>query len=1019
MTGEQSSEGGEIDAGAQVSWVANGETGIAVRSDGDRTQVRLTDGRLIWIPSDELEVVSEVGGPIDPTEMLADGQIGEGLAYALRLQALYLKHAYRYDPLSGLSNARIEPKLHQVYAAHTVTATKLRPRMILADEVGLGKTIEAGLILKELKARGLISRVLVVVPASLLYQWQQELRSKFNESFEIVDGAALKFLGRDGTNPWTKYDNILCSLPFAQRHTEKIAEADWDFVIFDEAHRVRRTGDRPRTARATLAYRLGDEIKEHVTGILLLTATPMQLHPFELYSLVELVEPGLFRNWEHYDRVRRQVPDLNELMRHLKAWRTLKPEAKLDALERGKAFLSRLPTKQTRDSLDEDELRERAMDELVGQHPHSNVMVRNRKAEIGGFMKREARRGLVEPSPEERAVYDDVTEYLRESYNLARLAKNVPLGFLMVLYQKMLTSSTVALRASFERRIGRLREAAKERAAAKKIAQSRLDELQDAFEASAALEEMESAAATDDELVQLEIDRLEDLIDRLGEVRDAKADKLVEIARTILSDDPDEKIIIFTQFIETQRFLAEELKAAGFSVAIFNGRLNAEEKEEAVRQFRKVTQVLISTEAGGEGRNFQFCHFMVNYDLPWNPMKVEQRIGRLDRIGQTRTVFIYNLALTDTIEQRVLDVLEHRIELFKESVGSLDPILGEVERAIEEIVLADIKDRDKHFQRYEVDLEKQVSEARELERTMADFVLDHASFRRDEANELLGRSPLGKHPDLRAHVAASLDYWGGGVDEHIEGGDVLSFPTRLGPRLGTRQSAIRGSFDPHLALAMEEIDFFAFGHPIIDAILRLPIDEEPQVTAARRVSSVTGGPYLEVYYQLEAMGLRPSGRFIRHLVGVDLTVTSADVTSPPELGREVKLAVPSWVAAAVRASWLLFEKEHASERENLRFVDEGVKEEEVARADRVFEYQNVRLAALIDESREWIEQVERSGTPGQQRVLPARKGKLRKDEERLADLKARHEASLERIRTRRPGVSSTVVAAGLVVGVND
>ncbi|MHB1593333.1 MAG: DEAD/DEAH box helicase [Streptosporangiaceae bacterium] len=172
----------------------------------------------------------------------------------------------------------------------------MQPRMILADEVGLGKTIEAGLIIKELRARELVNRVLIVVPASLTLQWQSELKLKFNEDFEVIDGAAAQYLGRSGANPWMARPNVICSLPFASspKRAEQIVEAEWDLVIFDEAHRVRRTGTGGGKSRSTLAYRLADELKEMVNGLLLLTATPMQVHPFELYSLIELVEPGLF-----------------------------------------------------------------------------------------------------------------------------------------------------------------------------------------------------------------------------------------------------------------------------------------------------------------------------------------------------------------------------------------------------------------------------------------------------------------------------------------------------------------------------------------------------------------------------------------------------------------------------------------------------------------------------------------------------------------------------------------------------
>src|SRR6266702_1484778 len=223
--------------GERVRRRATGEQGVvlSVRS-GSLVELAFATGTAM-VHADDLAAL-----PKDPLQRLAAGELGQAEPSGLRLQALYLKHAYRYDPLTGLSSARIEPQPHQVFVAHRVTQ-KLKPRMILADEVGLGKTIEAGLIIKELRARELISRVLIVVPASLQLQWQSELKSKFNEDFEVIDGAALKYLGRGKANPWMARPNVICSLPFASnpKRAEQIIEAEWDLVIFDEAHRVRRS----------------------------------------------------------------------------------------------------------------------------------------------------------------------------------------------------------------------------------------------------------------------------------------------------------------------------------------------------------------------------------------------------------------------------------------------------------------------------------------------------------------------------------------------------------------------------------------------------------------------------------------------------------------------------------------------------------------------------------------------------------------------------------------------------------
>jgi superfamily II DNA or RNA helicase len=1000
--------------GDRVRRSASGDEGVVVGLSGDFCEVVLPAGRVL-VHAEELELL-----PSDPAERLAAGEVGRGVPYTLRLQALFLRHAYRYDPLSGLSNARIEPALHQVYLAHLV-AQKLQPRMILADEVGLGKTIEAGLVIKELRARGLIERVLIVVPASLQLQWQQELRSKFNEDFEVIDGAAIKFLGRDGTNPWTKRPNVICSLPLAANpnRVEKIVEAEWDMVVFDEAHRVRRWLQSKNKIKTTQAYRLADELKELANGFLLLTATPMQLHPYELYSLIELVEPGLYPAFEVYEGRRRDLPRLNDLMRALKSWGAMSMEERTSIVRRHASLIRELGVGEddSVSAVDDHELSEALMDGLVKRHPLAGVLVRNRKAEVGGFTRREAQRYLVTLSAEESQVYSDVTDYIRYIYNRARGARNMTAGFVMVTYQKMLTSSSHAIRQSLRRRAEKLRaELTAQQEAREKVGTTRLEELRDAEEPSSALQEIDSTVV-DEEGIEWEIQAIDELVERLGKVRDSKAAELLKVLRVIFDRYQDEKVLVFTQFIETQEFLAGVLEQQGFNVTVFNGRMKLEEKEASVGRFRRDAQILISTEAGGEGRNFQFCHVMVNYDLPWNPMKVEQRIGRLDRIGQKKPVFVYNLACGGTIEERVLQVLDDRIGLFEESVGSLDPILGEVERDIEQLVMAQVEQFDEAFEQYEVQLEQRVREAREQERVLADFVLDRASLRRDVADQLLGRAALARFPDLQRFVAEALDFFGGHLSEHEEGGHVISLSPQLATRLRRRESVVRGVFDWSLALKLEELDFFAFGHELIDRIVDLPMHVEPVVTGARRLDGDPPGLWVEVIYEISVEGVKPWGTMHRHLVNEGLEVRSNQLDSLPQSGESLDdFGSPDWVPKAVAASKREFETELAAARGRVREEDEAVKAEELGRAERIFEYRRIRLEKLIDDQASWIREKEQTGTDRERKILPARRGKLAKDRERLERLRFEYELQVEDIRKREAGVAATVLAAGLVLG---
>jgi SNF2 family DNA or RNA helicase len=996
-----------------------GEVGVLLSVDevAGIGEVSLSTGKAL-VPLEELE-------PADrgPAEQLIRGELGSPEAYSLFLQARFLKHAYRFDPLSGLSNARIEPTLHQVFIAHRVTQ-KLQPRMILADEVGLGKTIEAGLIIKELRARKLVERVLVVCPANLQTQWQQELRSKFNEDFEVLDSAALSFLGRGGANPWAARDNVICSLTLAQnpRRAERIIEAGWDLVVFDEAHRVRRWRQSAKSVKETQAYRLADELKDLTSGLLLLTATPMQLQPYELYSSIELVEPGLYPTFDEFESSGERLPELNDLMRSLKAWEALPDHAKHLVVQRHEALLAQVGA--TRLELEERDSRDAVMDRLAERHPLAQVLVRNRKAEIGGFTRREARTVPVALSDDELELYRDVTEYIRHGYNRAKRQKQHAVGFVMVGYQKMLASSSSAIRQSLRRRAAGLRQELKltesdQRPTA--LSAAAIEGLAEAEELSASLEEAE-AAALHVAALETEIDELDALVERLGKARDSKTAELLRLLTPIFEADAREKVLIFTQFIETQDFLARALEMNGMSVATFNGQMSLEQKELGVRRFRDPSgvQVLISTESGGEGRNFQFAHILVNYDLPWNPMKVEQRIGRLDRIGQTKPVFIYNLACSDTVEERVLELLASRIRLFEESVGSLDPILGTVEKAIEEIVMSDIESFGDLLDDFEVSLEQQVKEAREKEHTLADFAMDRASLRRDVANELLGRSALAGSSDLERYMARALDYFGGTSMEHPEGGVVLSLSPRLATRLQTRTSSIRGVFSPSEALRLEELDFFAFGHDLVDGIVELPLQSDagfaPVIAGVRRLPG-TAEVLVEVFYEVRVGGLRPSGRIVRHVIGQDFNVHAEDVEALPDasLPGPGSAETPEWVSSAVEASRALFTRVLGEVRKQAHDANESIKDEETARAERIFAYRRVRLDKLVEDQRERIASMEETGTETQRKILPALEGRLTKALERRDRLTHEHERTLGEIRSREASVDAEIVAAGLVI----
>lgn len=523
--------------------------------------------------------------------------------------------------LSSLSSGII-PLPHQLHVLNRAMETN-NIRYILADEVGLGKTIEAGMIIKELKTRGLIQRILVVCPTGLVTQWASEMQEKFHERFQVIlpsDYDTIKRL-TDSEDVYGQYDQVISPMdsikPLEKRagwtdeKVEKyneeriysIINSGWDLIIIDEAHRV--AGSTGEVAR----YKLGYLLSQASPYLLLLSATPHNGKTEPFLRLVRLLDAEAF------------------------------PNAKSIVKEQVAPYLIRTEKREAIDN-------------------NGNLLFKNRITHLV-TLQWDERHSL------QRELYQMVSSYVSKTYNkaLRNKKKNMCLIFLLIILQRMVTSSTAAVKQSLERRLQVL-----------KTQSTRLGSLTEED-----LEDLNIEDGVEEALEAMSLDMEEEIaeLERIIAVAkqaefqhpDVKVEKLTDTLDLLLSEDRNQKVIIFTEFVATQLYLRDLLVNRGYSVTILNGSMSVEERDAALREFRTKTSVFISTDAGGEGLNLQFANIIINYDLPWNPMKIEQRCGRADRIGQTRDVHIYNFIVTDTVENRVREVLEEKLSVILEEMG--------------------------------------------------------------------------------------------------------------------------------------------------------------------------------------------------------------------------------------------------------------------------------------------------------------------------------------------------------------
>jgi SNF2 family DNA or RNA helicase len=525
------------------------------------------------------------------------------------------------------------PLPHQILVLEKVIQST-QNRFMLADEVGMGKTIETGLILKELKIRGEIKRILVIVPKSSMMQWQSELKEHFNEVFHLYDSEMITSMARTFSNInadeefnfWTQHNQIIVSTD-ALKPLEKrqgwsqdrvdeynkyrmgaVLEADFDLVIIDEAHKM-------GGATSTVSrYILAQELCNTVANVLLLTATPHRGKADHFRRILQLLDPDAFAG--------EGLPNIEELEPYV-----IRTEKRFAVDYDGNKLFT--------------ERRTQRFDVFIDINRHRKQM----------------------------ALYHDVTEYVRKGFNTAKRTKNNATGLIMILFQRLVSSSTASILSAMQSRLERLRTG--EDASIENYNNEfdhSVDEYGDNFDFEGLMQSDTSGLLDEKQLLSDLIEQAKDCI--LTET-DAKAEALLKkyIELQQVENNKDLKILLFTEFRTTQRMLQEFFQKKGFKVAIIHGGQDLDERKRALSQFKNDAQILVGTDAAGESLNMQFCYIVINYDLPWNPMMIEQRIGRVDRIGQKKKVQAYNMLTNNSVDMRVYEVIEEKLNNIIDQLG--------------------------------------------------------------------------------------------------------------------------------------------------------------------------------------------------------------------------------------------------------------------------------------------------------------------------------------------------------------
>ncbi len=779
---------------------------------------------------------------------------------------------------------------HQRKVADQIVRTYPEP-YLLCDEVGLGKTIEAGIALKRLLLTGRVKRCLLLVPASLLTQWQEELIEKFNlNTWQYTGSGFIDAHGNetaeDPTNPWNTHDVIIASSHLAKRRERSpvlLKADDWDLVLVDEAHHARRREPLGEEYRPNLLLRLLQDIRPKTRGMLLLTATPMQLDPVEVWDLMAAM--GLGGKWgamggelfkRYFDELRRfpEQADLNficemqqDYVQHIAAWDEMADRMARDKL--GVVKLQRLHDMAESGRCDRDLLRwndeelAAAVQFFRAHTPLRHYVFRHTRE----LLKRYRAQGLLDKNIPTRAVedrfiefetaaerelYDRIEQYIRDVYVAADEQNRGGVGFVMTIYRRRLTSSFAAIRCSLERRRDYL--LGEDGGGKAGLVEEDLEEEDLNRDVSEELEGRGEPVALD---VAEELRFIEEFIEDIGRsVGDTKFSHFIRDLEKAFRRH--RTVVVFTQYTDTLDYLRDELRSIyGRQVACYSGRggerwdgeqwvTTTKEAIKALFAEGEEIKILLCTEAASEGLNLQTCSMLMNYDMPWNPMKVEQRIGRIDRIGQeAEKVEVINYFYEDTVEARIYQRLGQRIKGFQWVVGPLQPILAQLPTLIRDAAFAEPADRDRRVHEIVEQLE------RDYERMQHEALNLEEEARTTEPGPGVADTPPIRPDELEKLVLGSEMLDGDGAFE-VKGDGLYEYRSARGRLRVTFRPEVYDRFP-------DSATYLTYGSDAFDAMIRGAPEPSGSEAAPSviRIQVESGGEKLVAYHQVVGGSARP------------------------------------------------------------------------------------------------------------------------------------------------------------------